>query len=174
MGPEIALGLSAASTVMGAVGSIQSGRAASRQAEYQAQVARNNAKIAQQDAEYSAAAGEVAAQGQDFKNRATLGAIKAAQAASGISVDSPSLQDVYEGSAQVLRLDTQTLANNYALRTRAYQTRATNFLAESALQEEKASDATTASYLNTAGTLTSGAASFAEKWNKYKTPTNIS
>ena len=167
MGPEVALGLQGVSTIAGVVGGIQQGQAASSAAKYQAQVARNNAQIAQQNAEYASQAGETAAQAQGFKNRATLGTIAAAQGASGLSFDSPSLYDVREGSANVLRLDTANVAQNAALRARADQTQATNYEAEAGLQERKASDAGTASTIGTFGTLLSGASSFADKWTKF-------
>jgi len=101
----IGLGLSGLSTVMGAVGGMSQGQAAGRQADYTAQVARNNQIIAQQNAEYASQAGETQAQAQDLKNRATQGAIAASQSASGLSFDSPTLIDVREGAAQIGRLD---------------------------------------------------------------------
>ena len=167
MGPEVMLGMQAASAVMGAVGSIQQGKAASSAASYQAQVAHNNAQIAQQNAEYASQAGETAAQAQGFKARQALGSIAASQSASGLSFDSPSLVDVREGAANVLRLDTQNVAQNAALRARAYQTQATGFEADAGLQDKKASDATTAGYMGAAGSLLSGASSFADKWTKF-------
>jgi hypothetical protein len=167
MGPEVALGLQGVSTIAGVVGGMQSGQAASSAAKYQAQVARNNAQIAMQNAEYASQAGETAAQAQGFKNRATLGSIAASQSASGLSFDSPSLYDVREGSANVLRLDTANVAQNAALRARAYQTQATNYEAEAGLDTRKASDASSAGLLSAGGSLLSGASSFADKWNKF-------
>jgi hypothetical protein len=168
MGPEVMLGATAASTLVSAIGGIGQGSAAARTGRYQAQVARNNAQIAQQNAEYASQAGETTAQAQDLKARSALGSIKAAQSASGLSVDSPSLQDAYEGSAQVYRLDTANIVQNAALRARSYEAKGTEYLAEAALDERKAGDAQTAGYLGAAGSLLSGASSFADKWAKYK------
>ena len=169
MGPEVMLGATAASTLVSAIGGISQGNAAARTGRYQAQVARNNAQIAQQNAEYASQAGETAAQAQDLKARSALGSIKAAQSASGISVDSPSLQDVYEGSAQVFRLDTANIVQNAALRARSYEAKGAEYLAEADLDERKASGAQSAGYLSAAGSLLSGAASFSDKWAKYRT-----
>ena len=169
MGPEVMLGATAASTLVSAIGGISQGNAAARTGRYQAQVARNNAQIAQQNAEYASQAGETAAQAQDLKARSALGSIRAAQSASGISVDSPSLQDVYEGSAQVFRLDTANIVQNAALRARAYEAKGAEYLAEADLDERKASGAQSAGYLSAAGSLLSGAASFSDKWAKYRT-----
>jgi len=168
MGPEMMLASQAGSTLFSAIGGMRQGAAASGAAKYQAQVARNNATIAQQNAEYASQAGETAAQAQDLKARSALGSIRAAQSASGLSLASPSLQDAYEGSAQVYRLDTANIVQNAALRARAYEAQGTEYLAEADLQERKASDSQTAGYLGAAGSLLSGASSFADKWARYK------
>jgi hypothetical protein len=166
----IGLALSGLSTVMGAVGSIQQGQAASRQAEYQAQVARNNQTIASQNANYASNVGETQAQAQDLKNRAQLGVIEAAQSASGLSFDSPTLRDVREGSANVLRMDTLNTAQNAQLRARAYTAQAGNYGAEAGLQTAAAGDARRAGTFGAVSSILSGGSSFAEKWSRYQTP----
>jgi hypothetical protein len=167
MGPEIALISTVASGVMGVVGSIQQGQAQAAQADYTAQVARNNAQIAQQNAEYAAQAGEASAQAQDMKARAALSSMRAAQSASGLSLDSPSLQDIYGGSEQVFALDRANIVQNAALRARSYQTQGASYEAEAGLQERRGSDVRTAGYMGAAGSLLSGASSFAAKWDKF-------
>jgi hypothetical protein len=167
MGPEVMLGMQAVSAVSGAVGGMREGAAAAKQASYQAQVARNNQIIAQQNADYSSQVGETQAQAQDLKSRASLGSIEAAQSASGLSLASPSLSDVREGSAQIYRLDTANLIQNAALRTRGYLNQSNDYGAEAALDTQKASDARTGGLLKAGGSLLSGASSFAEKWDKY-------
>ena len=163
----VGLALSGLSTIMGAVGGIQQGQAASRAAEYNAQVARNNQLIAQQQAEYSAQVGETQAQVQDLKNRQQQGAIAAAQSASGLSFDSPTLTDVREGTAQIGRLDTQNVYQNQQLRSRAYQAQGMNYGAEAELQRSKAGDARQAGMMGAFGSLLSGGSSFADKWSRY-------
>ena len=175
MGPEIGLGLSAISTISGVAGGLQQGSANAASAKYQAQVARNNAVTAQRNAEYAVQAGETQAQAQDFKNRSTLGSIAAAQSASGLSFDSPTLRDVREGAANVLRLDTANIAQNAALRARAYQAQGTEYTAEAGLQESKAKDASRAGTMTAFGSLLSGASGFADKWTKFypTSPTKV-
>jgi hypothetical protein len=80
------------------------------------------------------------------------------------------LVDVREGAENVLRLDTANIAQNAALRARQYQAQATDYEAQATLDERKASDATSAGYLTAAGSLLSGASSFADKWTRYTTP----
>lgn len=167
----IGLALTAISTVVGAVGAISQGQAQKQQAEYQAAVARNNQIIAEQNKQYATQAGEAQAQAQGFKNRATLGAITAGQAASGIQLDSPTLSDVREGSAQTLRLDTQNVMSNALLRARQADVQAMNYGAEAGLQQMRGSQAATAGYIGAFGSLLSGGSSFAEKWSRFQTPT---
>jgi len=164
------LGAQAASTLVSTIGGMRQSSAAASAAKYQAQVARNNATTAMQNAEYASQAGETAAQAQGFKNRAVAGQIRAAQSASGLSLDSPSLVDIRETTDNVLRLDTANIAQNAALRARAFQADATDYEAKATLEDRKASGATSAGYLGAAGSLLSGASSFADKWTRYTTP----
>lgn len=164
------LALTAISTVVGVVGAISQASAQSKQAEYQAAVARNNQTIAEQNKQYATAAGESQAQVQGFKNRAALGAIDAAQAASGIQYDSPTLGAVREGAQQTLRLDTANINEQALLRARNYDIQGMNYGAEAGLQTQAASNARTAGFFNAAGSLLSGGSSFAEKWSKYQSP----
>jgi hypothetical protein len=169
-GIEIGLALSAVSTVMGVVGSISQGQAQKKAADYQAQVAKNNATIAQQNAQYAVAAGESKAQSQDFKNRAIAGAIESGQAASGIDLSSPTLADVRSSSAQIGRLDTANVMADAMLVARGQEAKASDFTAEAGLKTMEGENALTASYAKAGGTLLSGAGSFADKWNKYQSP----
>lgn len=168
--PIIGLALSAVSTVAGVMGSIQQGKAASDAANYQAQVAKNNATIATQNAEYASAAGESKAQSQDFKNRALAGQIESSQAASGLDLSSPTLRDVRDASGQIGRLDTANVMADAMLQARAQQARASNYEAEVGLRQMEASNATTAGYTKAFGSLLSGGASFADKWSRYQSP----
>jgi hypothetical protein len=164
----IGLAFSGLSTLMGAIGGISQGNAAAAQANYQAQVARNNQLIAQQNAEYASNVGETQAQAQDLKNRQQLGQIAAAQSASGLSFDSPTMQDVRTGSANVLRMDTVNTAQNAQLRSRAYDAQAANYGAQADLYGSAASDARRAGTFNAFGSLLSGGSQFAAKWDRYQ------
>jgi hypothetical protein len=167
----IGLALTAISTVVGVAGAFSQASAQRQQAEYQAAVARNNQIIAEQNKQYATQAGEAQAQAQGFKNRATLGAITAGQAASGIQLDSPTLTDVREGAEQTLRLDTANINANALLRARQYGIQAGQYGAEAELQSMAGRNATTAGFFNAAGSLLGGASSFADKWSRYQSPT---
>lgn len=171
MGLEV---LSIAGTVIGgitsAIGAIQQGSAQAASAKYQAQVARNNQIVAEQNARYAVAAGESRAQSRDFKNRAVIGAITAAQGASGLSLDSPASREIRESSEQLGRLDTATIMQDAMLTARSQETQASNFGAQAGLYDLTAANARTASYGSAFSSLLSGASSFSDKWLRYQSP----
>lgn len=164
----ISLAFTAVSGVMGMMGSMQQGEAQAQAASYQAQVQRNNEIVARNNAAYSAQAGAVRAQAQDFKNRAVLGSIEATQGASGIDLGSDTSEDVRRSARQVARLDTETLYNNALLTANQSLTQASNFAAEAGLSDFEASNARRAGMMKGFGSLIGGASSFASKWSKFQ------
>lgn len=159
---------SAASAGIGAIGAINTANAQSNAAVYQAQVARNNQIIAQQNASAATAAGGQAARNEDIKTAQIIGAEEAAQGASGLSVNSPSEEDVRSGTRQTGRLDALTKAYNAQLQGRSEVTQATSFGEQSQLDKLTAQNAQTAGGLNAFGSILGGASSFADKWLSYQ------
>lgn len=169
MGLEvIGLAMSAVSGVMGFMGSMQQGEAAANAANYQAQVQRNNEIIARNNAAYQAQAGAVQAQNLDFKNRAVLGSIEAAQGASGIDFGSETSEEIRRSARQVARLDTTTLYNNALLQANQSLAQSTNFGAQAGLSDFEAKNARSAGMMKGFGSLIGGASSFSDKWLKYQ------
>jgi hypothetical protein len=166
----MALGLigTLASTVVGMMGAQAQADAASAQANYQAAVARNNAVIAEQNAQQSINVGEANSEKQDTKTAATVGSIKAAQAANGIDVNSGSPLDVRTSQEQLGRLDTLTIMNDAMQKAYDFRAQKTNFLAEAQLQSSKAQYAQEAGGLNVASSLIGGISSFSSKWTNYQ------
>lgn len=84
IGATTALGTAGLSaSIFGATSSALSGYESS---QYQAQVAKNNQNIAEQNAAYAQQAGNQAVQQQQLKNSAQMGAIKATLAANGLDI----------------------------------------------------------------------------------------
>ena len=169
MDPVTSLIFTGVSTVVSAAGSFMQAQAQAGMAEYQAAVARNNQIAADQNARYAIQAGERQAQAQDFKNRALAGAVEAAQGASGLSLESPTFEDIRESSAQLGRLDTATITQEARMRARGYQQEASNFAAESAMARSRASSARTSGFINAGSSILGGASSFSDKWMRFKT-----
>lgn len=130
-----------ASTVVSTVGAISSAKAQSNAASYNAELARQNATIAEQQS-----AEALQRQQQDTYRK--LGAIRSSYGASGVGTDgSPMdvLMDSYTSSA----LDAETTKYQYKLKALGYQNDAN-------LDDANAANATKAGVVNATSTLLSG------------------
>jgi hypothetical protein len=162
--PVAAAVLGTVGTGLSALGTYEGGQATANAATYSAQVAANNALIAKQNAKYAIEAGEAQATATALKGANTAGRIKAAQAASGVSVNSGSASDVQVSQREGQLLDTETILNNAELQAYGYRTAATGYRAEAELEQAKAQQAPIGADLGAAGSLLSGASGVAAKW----------
>lgn len=149
-----------------AYGAVEGGQATANAASYSAQVARNNATIANQNADYSIAAGQQKAAVTSLKGAAVGGQIKAGQAASGVDVNTGSAVKVQEGQRMAEKLDTDTMLSNAQLQAYGYRSQATSFTAEAGLEEMKAEEAPIGADIGAAGNFLSSASSLGLKWAK--------
>lgn len=159
---------SALSGVTGAVGAAQSANAQRQAANYQAQVAKQQSDIANQQAQQTAAAGEAATEQQGLKTRATVGAVTANEAASGVDVNSGSALDTRLSAADVGELNALTTRSNYARQAYGYQTGAVASEAQSGLYRAEASQAPIGGALSATGSLLSGASSAANQYARWQ------
>ena len=148
-----------------AVGAVEAGQATANAANYSAEVARNNATIANQNADYSIAAGQRKAADTSMKNAANIGRIKGAQAASGIDVNSGSAEDVQVGNRETGQLDSETVLNNSELQAYGYRSQSTGFTAQAGLDTLTAQQAPIGSDIGAGGSLLSNASSLGFKWS---------
>lgn len=148
---------SALSGVTGALGAVRSAGATSASAQYQAQVAQNNASIALGQANQATAAGAQEVETQGLKTRAEVGAIKAAQAASNVDVNTGSAVDVRSSAAELGELDALTIRSNAEKQAFGYETAAAGFTGQAALASSQASQAPIAGAISATGSLLSGA-----------------
>lgn len=162
----LALAAGVAGSTISAVGTLEQGQATANAAKYQAQVAQNNAVIANQNADYSIAAGQAGAANTSRKGAAAVGKIKAAQAASGIDVNSGSAVNVQAGERATNKLDTETVLNNAELQAYGYRSQATGYEATAGLETYKAEQAPIAADFSAAGGFLSSASGVGEKWAK--------
>lgn len=153
-----------ASTAISMASASSAADAQSANSNYQAQVAANNSKIAEQNAQYATRAGEVQATNASMKNAAQVGAIRAAAAANNVDVNSGSESDVQASQRETGELNTLTTMNNAMLTAYGYRTQGVNYKAQSQLDTQEADQAQTAGDFAIAGDLASGASSIAGKW----------
>ena len=122
-----------ASTAVGAVSAIQSGKAKAAQYQYQAKVAQDNAKIARQNAAQERQSGLEDARIQRMKTLQTIGSQQVAMAANGIDVTSGTALDTIEDSAQMGELDALMIEYNAERKAQNYEQTANNYLNQSNL-----------------------------------------
>lgn len=162
--PALASVAGIAGAGISAVGAISGGIASRNAANYQAQIAKNNAVIAEQNAVRTEQAGIVSAENQSRKGAAKLASMKVAQAANGVDVNTGSAVDVQAGQRQTDQLDTETVLSNSNLHAYGYRTQRDNFESEAKLDEAKAANAVPAAGLAAAGGLLSNASSIGLKY----------
>jgi aspartate/glutamate racemase len=160
---------SALSAGVGFIGAQQQASAQAASANYQAQVARNNAVIQQQNAAAAAQRGRAQAQVQDMRNAATYGQVLAAEGASGIDLSTGSPRQVQQSAQQVGRLSTLNIADEAAQRVRGYNIASLSDTAQAQLDTMQAKNAQTAGLFSSASSLLGGATSFADKWRSFQT-----
>ena len=152
----MALALPIISAVATAGGAVMSGIAQGNAASYQAQIAANNAKIANQNAAYAAAAGHAKEEQQGMKGAAQMGAIKAEIAANGVDVNTGTAKDVQTSAREEEQLNTLNVTNKSALEVYGYRAQQSNFQAEEQLYNNEAEEAPIGGFLGAAGDLFGG------------------
>jgi hypothetical protein len=151
-----------------AYGSYQSMEAQSANAAYQAQVAANNAKIAQQNAAMDIQAGEIQAANQGLKTRAAVGTIKAQEAAQGVDVNTGSFTKVRAAASEIGMMDALTLRSDAAKAAYGQEVAATSETAQSGLYTAQSQQASAAAPIGALGGLLSSASSVGSTYAKYQ------
>lgn len=162
MGSTPGSGASFASMGFNAIGDVLGGFSEAGQLNAKAQIARNNAIIARQNASQALGAGEVRAEGQGLKNRAQLGAIRAGQAASGVDVNTGSAADVQQSAAMLGAHDMMMIRSNAARQAYGYETEALGQEQQAKLYRKGAKIAPWEGGLNAVGSLLGGASKISE------------
>jgi hypothetical protein len=153
-----------ASAGIGAVGAMRQGEANAAAANYQAQVAANNAAIERQNAEWEFQSGEVQTENVARNTRNVVGTTKAAQAASGVEVNTGSNVDVRAAESELGALDALTVRSNAARRAYSHEVAATGDEAQAQLLRSEADSARSAGRLSALGSFIGGIGSVAGKF----------
>jgi len=167
--------------VIGAAGAVYQGMAAKDAADYQAAVARNNAKAAEDMRRYEIQRGLLSAEEQDRKNAELSGQQRAAMAASGFDMNSGTMRDIGVSQTILGRTDSLRRAHEGELAGWKLKNQANNFQAEAGLAEARGNSSLLSGFVNAGTSLIGGAGSFASKWynmpggyannTTYQTPT---
>lgn len=162
--------LAAASLVGAAVsayGSYEQGQANAAAANYQAQVARNNAVIAEQNVAWTGESGAAKESAQGMKNAAAVGNLKAKQGASGIDINTGSSANVRAAAAELGELDLGTTRSNTSREAYGYEVAATGDTAQAQLLQTEASNYASAAPISALGTFLTGASSVGSKYSSW-------
>lgn len=119
----------------------------------QAQIARNNAGLAQRNADVTMGEGEIATSNQQLKNRAEIGAIGADQAASGVDVNTGSAVDTRQSAAELGQLDALTIRSDASRKAYGYRVAAQNETAQANIYKSQANAARYSGYLDAFSSL---------------------
>ena len=156
------------STVMSMAGASRTAQAQADAANYQAQVARNNSILAQQQRDYSLQQGAIDESNQKLKTGQILAAEQAGFAASGVDTASGTPADVMESSAELGSMDALTIRNNATRTAYGYQVQADAATSQGQLFTAQAQNDLTAGNANMLASFIGGASSVADKWSKFK------
>ncbi len=149
-----------AAAAMGAqaLGAIAQGKQQAASDKYNAAVAENNATIANQNATFAGQEGAANAAIEQAKTRATVGGIKAAQAANGIDVNTGSAVDVRSSASELGELNAINIRSNATRQAYGFETQASNDKAQAQLDRSQAKYDSEAGYVKAGTGLLSSAA----------------
>lgn len=168
VGAETMAIFSIASSVLSAgmqfVGQQSAASSARAQAEYQAQVAKNNQILANNAAIEAEEAGRV----REAQNRAAtqrlIGRQRAVFASNGVLVDEGSALATVEDTVAQGELDALTIRSDAEREAMGYRNQGENFGGEAALATARAKNASSGGLFGAGGTLLSGLGTVAQKW----------
>jgi hypothetical protein len=160
----IGMGFSALGGIFGAAGAREMGQAQANMYNYQAGIAMLNKQIAEQNARYAIASGEVEAQQSGMQTRYQIGASRAQQGASGLDVNRGSALAVRESEAEIGEQNQAIIRSNAQRTAYGFQTQAVQDQAQSQLYGMAAQQSIIAGNYGAMSSLLGAGASVASKW----------
>lgn len=154
---DFGLALTAASTIIGAAGSIQQANAASEAQEYNAKVADMNATLSERRARDALERGAQEEQQKREQVAQIAGRQKAAMAANGVDLTFGSPLDTLVDTATLGEIDSLTIRRNSAWEAYDQRVDAANGRAGASLNRANAANTKKAGYLDAFGTVLTGA-----------------
>lgn len=160
----ISMGASAAGAGMGFLGADRSAKAKRDMYLYQSGMAKVNAEIHGQNANFAQQQGEKEVIQSGMKSAAIMGKIRAAQGASGIDVNSGTNVDVQDSANKVARMDQDTIRTNVNQRVRSHRNAALGEQMQSGMYDFAAKNAKTEGDIGKVTSIIGGVSSVSSKW----------
>ncbi len=155
---------SLAGGVTGAFGAEAKGASESAMYNYQAGVARLNATIDKQNADYTRTAGETAAYQSGLKTADIVGRQTVAQGASGVDVNSGSAKAVRDTTTALGQYDQNLIRTNYAKKAYGYEVESATKTAEAGADVIAGTEARHAADISAVSSILGSVSSVAGKW----------
>lgn len=160
----VGIASSALGSLFGASGAEAAGKAQQQQNNYMGTQAFYNAQVALQNAKYAREQGESSATKYGVAAGGRMGQIKAAQASSGLDVNSGSAVQVQKSQQMLTNMDLDQIRSNAAKTAYNYDVEAKQDQNQGKLYFMAGSNAAQAGSINAEASLISGAGSVASKW----------
>ena len=162
----IGMASSIAGGVVGAEGAKYQGQAQANMYGYQAGVARVNATLAQQDANYATTAGEVEAQTAGMRTRAQVGQTKATIAAGNLDTSSGSGSKVLQSETEIGQFNEATIRANAAKRAYGFNVAGAQDVAQAGAFDVAAATSKTAGDISATSSILGAVGSVSSKWTQ--------
>ena len=164
----VSLGATALGTGMGVISSIRQGKAQAAQAQYQADVARQNQELAERQAGAERREGYEAMIATRRETARLIGRQRAAAGASGAAVDVGSNLDLQADTAAQGEIDALDAYNAGLDSAYNYELQAHNDRQQAAAYDAQGRGASRAGYLNAMSAAVGGIAEMGSTWAGYK------
>jgi hypothetical protein len=160
----VGLGASLAGGLLSAFGEEKKGQATQQAYNYKAQVAKINADINRQNAGWARDKGETEATQYGIKAAQQRGAIKAAQGASNIAVNSGSAVEVRRSQEKIKDIDMAQIRSNAAKIAYDYETKAYMDENQATLDKFAGENASDAGHIAALSSIIGTASTVSSKW----------
>lgn len=154
---DISMALALGSTLLGAAGQVQQGKAAKEAGEYNAKVGEMNAVLSERRAKDTFERGQQAEQMKRQEVQGVIGRQQAAMAANGVDLTFGSPLDTLVDTATMGELDALTIRTNTAREAYDFRVDAANKRAGASMDRAAGNNALKGSYLAAGGTVLAGA-----------------
>lgn len=170
----LSMGLTALGTYQNYQAANAQADAQAKQYEYQAQVAEQNAALANRQAESNAESGAMKAQQVLQRAKQVKAAQAAAYSANGVDVSSGSALDILSDTEAQGQLDKANMLYDAANNTWSLQSQAVNYQNQAAANRSSANNAREAGKMNSMSALLTGVSSLAGQYNSFSNTGAIS
>lgn len=166
LNPSTAMFLSGAGLAGGAVGAYKSAKGQKAALAYQASVAENNTKLAQEQARFAELDGAQEEQSLRMKVASSLADQKAVAAANGVDVSMGSPVELMASTKYIGELDAMTIRDNTARRAWALRENARGFENEAAM--DRATAGAMSPWMAAAGSILTNGGTVANRWYRWR------